>query len=164
MRRVVRNLALLLPFTTLVTTAAQSPGLASASGVYNSSDTQSTLPWNTYNFCNAPHVNAAHYELPPQANAAGAGGAQLLHVSVVMRHHKVRPMLVCTKKTEADTHAAYARQPRAAGGHARSALGRSVGLRGRRAAHVRPGRHCDRARRDDTRAAAIRTHDMARDV
>lgn len=82
MRRVV-----LLPFAALAATAAQRPGLASASGIYNSSETPPTLPWNTYNFCNAPHVNAAHYEFPPQAVAA----AQLLHVSVVMRHHKVTP-------------------------------------------------------------------------
>ncbi|KAF8498089.1 phosphoglycerate mutase-like protein [Russula emetica] len=63
--------------------------LASASGVYNSSQTPSTLPWNTYNFCNAPHVNAAHYELPP--NATSTGGSQLIHVSVIMRHHKRTP-------------------------------------------------------------------------
>lgn len=72
--------------------AAQSPGLTSASGIYNSSETPPALPWNTYNFCNAPHVNAAHYELPPQAvAAAGPGAARLLHVTVVMRHHKRTP-------------------------------------------------------------------------
>lgn len=89
MRRILRNFTLLLPFTAaLAFTPAQSPvGIASTSGIYNSSETPPTLPWNTYNFCNAPHVNAAHYELPPQASTA----AQLLHVSVVMRHHKVRP-------------------------------------------------------------------------
>lgn len=64
--------------------------LASASGVYNSSQTPSTLPWNTYNFCNAPHLNAAHYELPPNVTFASTGGSQLIHVSVIMRHHKVR--------------------------------------------------------------------------
>jgi hypothetical protein len=67
--------------------------LASASGVYNSSQTPSTLPWNTYNFCNAPHVNAAHYELPPNATFTPTGGNQLIHVSVIMRHHKVRAFL-----------------------------------------------------------------------
>ncbi|KAH8989038.1 phosphoglycerate mutase-like protein [Lactarius hatsudake] len=71
--------------------AAQSPGLTSASGIYNSSETPPAFPWNTYNFCNAPHINAAHYELPPQAVAAGPGAAQLLHVTVVMRHHKRTP-------------------------------------------------------------------------
>ncbi|KAN0129956.1 phosphoglycerate mutase [Lactarius tabidus] len=91
MRQVLRNFALHLPFTTLVATAAESPGLASASGIYNSSETPPNLPWNTHNFCNAPHVNAAHYELPPQASAAGVSDAQLLHVSVVMRHHKRTP-------------------------------------------------------------------------
>ncbi|KAI0290128.1 hypothetical protein BC826DRAFT_1106613 [Russula brevipes] len=44
-----------------------------------------TLRRNTYNFCNAPHVNAAHYELPPNITATGG---QLVHVSVVMCHHK----------------------------------------------------------------------------
>ncbi|KAH9966321.1 phosphoglycerate mutase-like protein [Lactifluus volemus] len=67
---------------------AQNP-LSSASGVYDSSQTPPTLPWNTYNFCNAPHVNAAHYDLPPQA--LSSDGAQLIHVSVVMRHHKRTP-------------------------------------------------------------------------
>lgn len=67
--------------------------LASASGVYNSSQTPSTLPWNTYNFCNAPHVNAAHYELPSNATFTSTGGSQLIHVSVIMRHHKVRAFL-----------------------------------------------------------------------
>jgi hypothetical protein len=67
---------------------AQQPhsALVSESGVYDSSQTLPTLPWNTYNFCNAPHVNAAHYELP---DIASMGGAKLVHVSVVMRHHKV---------------------------------------------------------------------------
>jgi hypothetical protein len=67
--------------------------LASAFGVYNSSQTPSTLPWNTYNFCNAPHVNAAHYELPPNATFTSTGGSRLIHVSVIMRHHKVRAFL-----------------------------------------------------------------------
>jgi hypothetical protein len=67
--------------------------LASASGVYNSSQTPSTLPWNTYNFCNAPHVNAAHYELPPNTTFTSNGGSQLIHVSVIIRHHKVRAFL-----------------------------------------------------------------------
>ncbi|KAI9431170.1 phosphoglycerate mutase-like protein [Lactarius indigo] len=87
MRQVVRNPTLFLPFAALAAVATQSPGLSSASGVYNSSETPPTLPWNTYNFCNAPHINALHYQLPPQAIAAGT----LLHVSVVMRHHKRTP-------------------------------------------------------------------------
>jgi hypothetical protein len=41
---------------------------------------QAAPAW-TYNFCNA------HYDLPPNATATGG---QLVHVSVVMRHHKVR--------------------------------------------------------------------------
>lgn len=87
MRRAVRNRSLFLLFVAVAATVAQSTGLASTSGVYNTSETPLNLPWNTYNFCNAPHVNAAHYELPEQAST---DGAQLLHVSIVMRHHKVR--------------------------------------------------------------------------
>jgi hypothetical protein len=71
-----------------MSTLAQYSPLASAYGVYNSSQTPSTLPWDTYNFCNAPHVNAVHYDLPP--NVTSAGGSMLVHVSVIMRHHKVR--------------------------------------------------------------------------
>ena len=59
--------------------------LASVSGVYNSSRTPSTLPWDTYNYCNAPHVNAQHYHLPENAT-----GAKLVYLNVVTRHHKVR--------------------------------------------------------------------------
>ncbi|KAI0282952.1 hypothetical protein BC826DRAFT_1109478 [Russula brevipes] len=44
-----------------------------------------TLRRNTYNFCNAPHVNATHYELPPNITATRG---QLVHVSVVMCHRK----------------------------------------------------------------------------
>jgi hypothetical protein len=76
--------------TTILLFLTPMSALASASGVYNSSQTPSTLPWNTYNFCNAPHVNAAHYELPRNATFTSAGGIQLIHVSVIMRHHKVR--------------------------------------------------------------------------
>jgi hypothetical protein len=67
---------------------AQYSPLASVHGVYDSSQTPPTLPWNTYNFCNAPHVNAAHYEFPPNATDS-TGGSLLVHVSVIMRHHKV---------------------------------------------------------------------------
>jgi hypothetical protein len=76
---------------TILLFLAPMSALASASGVYNSSQTPSMLPWNTYNFCNAPHVNAAHYELPP--NVTFTGGSQLIHVSVIMRHHKVGAFL-----------------------------------------------------------------------
>ena len=166
MQGFVRNLVLHLPFTALVATAAESSGLASASGVYNSSETPRNLPWNTYNFCNAPHVNAAHYELPPQATAAGVYDAQLLHVSVVMRHHKVCPdVLSCAQLKNRRTHAkAHAGQPRAARGHARPARGRNMGLYRRRAAHIRPRRHCNRPRRDDASAATVCAHDVAGNV
>ncbi|KAI0341131.1 phosphoglycerate mutase-like protein [Trametopsis cervina] len=66
-------------------TQAQNPGLASANGVYNGSKTPSSLPWNTYNYCNAPHVVPAHYTLPI------AKGAKLVYVNTVIRHHKRTP-------------------------------------------------------------------------
>lgn len=53
-------------------------------GVYNSSNTPSNFPWNTYNYCNAPHVNAAHYVKPPQ-------DAELVYLNMLMRHHKRTP-------------------------------------------------------------------------
>ncbi|KAF8320479.1 phosphoglycerate mutase-like protein [Clavulina sp. PMI_390] len=53
--------------------------------IYNTSTTPAHLPWNTYNYCNAPHVSAEHYEYPQHQ------GAQLKHVTVFMRHHKRTP-------------------------------------------------------------------------
>ncbi|KAH9976993.1 phosphoglycerate mutase-like protein [Russula compacta] len=79
----------LVLFLSPANTPACYSALASPSGIYNSSQTPSTFPWNTYNFCNAPHINAAHYELPPNLNTSL--GAQLVHVSVVTRHHKRTP-------------------------------------------------------------------------
>ena len=97
LRRFIQYLPLqVVLFFTPTRLLAQNPGLASPSGVYNSSQTPPTLPWNTYNFCNAPHVNAAHYDLPLQAVSAGA---QLVHVSVVMRHHKARLVTVPARIT-----------------------------------------------------------------
>ncbi|KAI0369550.1 phosphoglycerate mutase-like protein [Pilatotrama ljubarskyi] len=60
--------------------------LASADGVYNSSFTPGTLPWNTYNYCNAPHVTAKHYRRP-----ANAPEAKLVYLNAVIRHHKRTP-------------------------------------------------------------------------
>jgi hypothetical protein len=54
-----------------------------AAGVYNSSTTPSSLPWNTYNYCNAPHVNAKHYTLPDEHDV------ELVYLNIIMRHHKV---------------------------------------------------------------------------
>ena len=69
----------------LVLGGGSKPGsLSSADGVYNSSITPSNLPWNTYNYCNAPHVNAKHYSLP-----ANASHAKLVYMNAVIRHHKV---------------------------------------------------------------------------
>lgn len=53
-------------------------------GVYNTSKTPESLPWNTYNYCNAPHVNIAHYYEPTKDD-----GAELIYMNVIMRHHKV---------------------------------------------------------------------------
>ncbi|KAF8483947.1 phosphoglycerate mutase-like protein [Russula ochroleuca] len=39
-------------------------------------------PWDKY--CNAPHVNASHYQLPEE-------GTELVHLTVMMRHHKRTP-------------------------------------------------------------------------
>lgn len=55
-------------------------------GVFTSSVTPASLPWDTYNYCNASHVNANHYERPPQAK-----DAKLVFVNVVQRHHKRTP-------------------------------------------------------------------------
>ena len=71
--------------TSVAAQGTSNPGLASANGVYNGSTTPSSLAWNTYNYCNAPHVVPAHYTLP------SAKGAKLVYVNTVIRHHKVRP-------------------------------------------------------------------------
>ena len=55
-----------------------------AIGIYNTSTTPASLPWNTYNYCNAPHVNAEHYFKP-----TGDKRAKLVYMNVVTRHHKV---------------------------------------------------------------------------
>ena len=57
-------------------------------GVYNSSKTPSKFPWNTYNYCNAPHVNAAHYEAP-----GSTPNATLVYLNAVIRHHKVNGVI-----------------------------------------------------------------------
>jgi len=75
--------------------------LASESGVYDSSETPPTLPWNIYNYCNAPHVNAAHYDLP---DIASMGGGKLVHVSVVTRHHKVCASQPLSQTSAADAY------------------------------------------------------------
>lgn len=69
------------------------PAVTSA-GVYNSSTTPSGLPWNTYNYCNAPHVTRKHYVLPDDP------GAKLVYLNAVMRHHKV-----CSSARVAPAHA-----------------------------------------------------------
>ena len=74
------NLALL----TLLRSKAKSIPGGNSVDIYNSSITPKQLPFNTYNYCNAPHVNAAHYQPPDNVDAV------LKHVTIVMRHHKVR--------------------------------------------------------------------------
>ena len=64
--------------------SSQSGNLSSEDGVYSSSITPADLPWNTYNYCNAPHVNARHYPRP-----ANVSQAKLVYMNVVIRHHKV---------------------------------------------------------------------------
>ncbi|THH16964.1 hypothetical protein EW146_g3768 [Bondarzewia mesenterica] len=54
-------------------------------GVYNTSQTPTDLSWNTYNYCNAPHVNAKYYEPPPLEEA------ELVYLNVMIRHHKRTP-------------------------------------------------------------------------
>ncbi|KAF8552843.1 phosphoglycerate mutase-like protein [Imleria badia] len=54
-------------------------------GIYNSSFTPSHQPWNTYNYCNAPHVNSQHYTEPEDP------AATLEYLNVVIRHHKRTP-------------------------------------------------------------------------
>ncbi|KAI9441762.1 phosphoglycerate mutase-like protein [Lactarius indigo] len=44
-------------------------------------------------YCNAPHVNVSHYE-PPEK------GVELLHLSVMMRHHKRAPVALVPKERE----------------------------------------------------------------
>ena len=73
-------------FATLLFSFANVKGadvISSSEGVYNSSRTPANLPWNTYNYCNAPHVNAKHYNVP------SVKGAKLVYLNMVMRHHKV---------------------------------------------------------------------------
>ncbi|KAI5117269.1 hypothetical protein M0805_000999 [Coniferiporia weirii] len=55
-------------------------------GVYNSSVTPPNLPWNTYNYCNAPHVVPARYAAP-----TNVPGSELVYMNVMIRHHKRTP-------------------------------------------------------------------------
>lgn len=52
--------------------------------IYDTSHTPEHLSWNTYNYCNAPHVSADHY-VPPKPHSV-----VLKYATVFMRHHKVR--------------------------------------------------------------------------
>ncbi|KAI0673249.1 phosphoglycerate mutase-like protein [Trametes maxima] len=67
-------------------TGNNTDSLASVNGIYNTSITPKNLPWNTYNYCNAPHVNAKHYRRP-----TNAPHAKLVYVNAVIRHHKRTP-------------------------------------------------------------------------
>ncbi|KAH9851200.1 phosphoglycerate mutase-like protein [Lenzites betulinus] len=80
----------------LVSLASGDTGqLASANGVYNSSTTPDNLPWNTYNYCNAPHVNAKHYRKP-----SNVSDANLVYINAVIRHHKRTPDNLYPKENE----------------------------------------------------------------
>ncbi|KAH9044119.1 phosphoglycerate mutase-like protein [Lactarius hengduanensis] len=50
-------------------------------------------PGDFSSYCNAPHVNVSHYE-PPEK------GVELLHLSVMMRHHKRAPVVLVPKERE----------------------------------------------------------------
>jgi len=73
------------PYWDLHRTGKTAVGPLNRNGIYDSSVTPSHLPWNTYNYCNAPHVNTEHYHLPEAENAS------LVYLNVVMRHHKRTP-------------------------------------------------------------------------
>ena len=47
----------------------------------------SLRPWDTSSYCNAPHVNASYYQ-------AAEEGAELIHLTILMRHHKVTYQLL----------------------------------------------------------------------
>jgi len=64
----------------------ESSDIDSVNGVYSGSQTPHQFPWNTYNYCNAPHVNAAHYTVPSNST-----GAELVYMNVMVRHHKRTP-------------------------------------------------------------------------
>ncbi|TCD60758.1 hypothetical protein EIP91_009551 [Steccherinum ochraceum] len=73
--------------------------LSTPLGVYNSSQTPANFPWNTYNYCNAPHVNAAHYVMPPESDV------ELKYVNMLMRHHKRTPDNLYPKENSINTQA-----------------------------------------------------------
>lgn len=78
--------ALISPTLDLRVSALTPP--SNQTGVYNSSVSPENLPWNTYNYCNAPHVNAAHYSKPTNVSESD-GEPQLVYVNAMIRHHKV---------------------------------------------------------------------------
>lgn len=90
--RVSRLFSAVAVATSATTVIAQN--LSSANGVYDTSFTPSSLPWNTYNYCNAPHVNVAHYTKP------NVTGAKLVYMNVAMRHHKVSRRVRVTSNTQ----------------------------------------------------------------
>ena len=86
------GVALRIPVRAALAPSAEVPvynGICSSTGVYNTSSTPANLPWNTYNYCNAPHVNAAHYEVP-----GNAPNATLVYLNALIRHHKVNGVVL----------------------------------------------------------------------
>ena len=75
----------LLTLFATIESARPAGGITPEPGVYNSSITPAGLPWNIYNYCNAPHVNKAHYTKPTNVS-----GSKLVYMNVMIRHHKVR--------------------------------------------------------------------------
>lgn len=85
------GVVLRIPVRTALALSAEVPvynGICSSTGVYNTSFTPANLPWNTYNYCNAPHVNAAHYEVP-----GNTPNATLVYLNTLIRHHKVNAVI-----------------------------------------------------------------------
>ncbi|KAI9429543.1 phosphoglycerate mutase-like protein [Lactarius psammicola] len=52
-----------------------------------------STPWDISSYCNAPHVNVSHYEPPEE-------GEELLHLSIMMRHHKRTPVALVPNERE----------------------------------------------------------------
>lgn len=72
-------------FAAAVTALSNTPASSlSAPGIYNGSSLPASLAWNTYNYCNAPHVNAEHYPGAPPHN-------KLIYVTSFQRHAKRTP-------------------------------------------------------------------------
>jgi hypothetical protein len=57
------------------------------------SSPSTSTPWDISSYCNAPHVNVTHYEPPEE-------GEELVHLSIMMRHHKRTPIALVPDERE----------------------------------------------------------------